>query len=54
MLAQNPVFHAKTKHIWLKHHIIKGVLECKSIELGKVHTDDKPTNLVESVWFGHC
>ena len=40
MLAKNPVFHAKTKHIVVKYHFIRDVLEDKLMELVKVHTDD--------------
>ena len=46
MLAKNPVFHAKTKHIAVKYHFIRDVLEDKLMELMKVHTDDNPTDLV--------
>ena len=45
-LAQNPVFHAKTKHKEVKYHFIREVLEDKRLELVKVHTDDNPTNLL--------
>ncbi|MCO5585560.1 hypothetical protein L7F22_039494 [Adiantum nelumboides] len=46
MLARNPVFHAKTKHIEVKYHFIRHVLEDKAIELVKVHTDDNPAHLL--------
>ena len=46
MLAKNPVFHAKTKHIAMKYHIIRDVLEDKLMDLVKVHTDDNPTDLL--------
>ena len=58
--AKNPVFHAKTKHIDVKHHFIRDVLENKHMELGawKVHTNDNPTNLLTkglaSENFAHC
>ncbi|MCO5604050.1 hypothetical protein L7F22_058207 [Adiantum nelumboides] len=45
MLARNPVFNAKTKHIEAKYHFIRHVLEDKAIELVKVHTDDNPADL---------
>ncbi|MCO5602391.1 hypothetical protein L7F22_056522 [Adiantum nelumboides] len=45
MLARNPVFHAKTKHIDVKYHFIRSVLDDKSITLVKVHTDDNPADL---------
>lgn len=46
MLARNPVFHAKTKHIEVKYHFIRSVLEDKAIELVKVHTDDNSADLL--------
>ena len=46
MLAKNLVFHAKTKHIDVKYHFIRDVLEDKHMELVKVHTDDNPADLL--------
>ncbi|MCO5573774.1 hypothetical protein L7F22_027548 [Adiantum nelumboides] len=46
MLVRNPVFHAKTKHIEVKYHFIRHVLEDKAIELVKVHTDDNPMDML--------
>ena len=46
MLAKNPVFHAKTKHIAVKYHFIRDVLQDKLMELVKVHTDDNPADLL--------
>ncbi|MCO5546936.1 hypothetical protein L7F22_000375 [Adiantum nelumboides] len=46
MLARNPVFHAKTKHIEVKYHFIRSMLDDKSITLVKVHTDDNPADLL--------
>ena len=45
-LARNHVFHAKTKHIHVKYHFIKAVLDSKNIEFVKVHTNDNLTNLL--------
>ena len=57
MLAKNPMFHAKTKHIAVKYHFIRDVLEDKLMELVKVHIDDNSTNLLTtglaSEWFAH-
>ena len=58
MLAKNPVFHAKTKHIDVKYHFIRDMLEDKLMELVKVHTDDNPADLMTKglppVPFAHC
>ena len=57
MLAKNPVFHAKTKHIAVKYHSIRDVLEDKLMEFMKVHTDDNPTDFLNKglacEWFAH-
>ncbi|MCO5567257.1 hypothetical protein L7F22_020946 [Adiantum nelumboides] len=45
-LARNPVFHAKTKHVDVKYHFIREVLEDKRLQLVKVHTDDNPADLL--------
>ena len=46
MLAKNLVSHAKTKHIDVKYHFIRDMLEDKLLELMKVHTDDNPIDLM--------
>ena len=46
MLAKNLMFHAKTKHIEVKFHFIRDMLEDKRLHLVKVHTDDNPANLL--------
>ena len=37
LLAKNPIFHAKTKHIEVKYHFIREMLEDKLMKLVKVH-----------------
>ena len=58
MLAKNLVFHAKTKHIDVKYHFIRNMLEDKLLELVKVHTDDNPADLMTKGLplerFAHC
>jgi len=57
-LAKNPVFHAKTKHIDVKYHFIREVLEDEQLKFVKVHTTENPADLLtkglpgES--FAHC
>ena len=46
MLEKNLVFHAKTKHIDVKYHFIKDMLEDKLMKLVKVHTNDNPAELM--------
>ena len=45
-LAKNPVFHAKTKHIDVKYHFIREVIDDKQIQLVKVHTKENPADLL--------
>ncbi|MCO5550600.1 hypothetical protein L7F22_065452 [Adiantum nelumboides] len=57
-LARNPVYHSKTKHVDVKYHFIREMVEDKQVQLVKVHTTDYPTDLLtkglpgES--FAHC
>ena len=57
-LAKNPVFHAKTKHIDVKYHFIKKVLEDKQLLIVKIHTKDNPFDLLTKglprEGFVHC
>ena len=46
MLAKNPIFHAKTKHIDVIYHFIRDMLENKLMKLVKVHIDYNPTDLM--------
>ncbi|MCO5594202.1 hypothetical protein L7F22_048227 [Adiantum nelumboides] len=57
-LARNSVYHSKTKHVDVKYHFIREMVEDKQVQLVKVHTTDNPTDLLterlpgES--FSHC
>ncbi|MCO5607973.1 hypothetical protein L7F22_062175 [Adiantum nelumboides] len=57
-LANNHVFHSKSKHIEVRYHVIRDVLAGKRIELVKVHTDDNTADaLTKSLAlerFAHC
>ncbi|MCO5595029.1 hypothetical protein L7F22_049066 [Adiantum nelumboides] len=57
-LARNPVYHSKTKHVDVKYHFIREMVENKQVQLVKVHTTDNLVDLLtkglpgES--FAHC
>ncbi|GKD17650.1 hypothetical protein Tco_1206808, partial [Tanacetum coccineum] len=38
-IVKNPKFHAKTKHIKIRHHFIRDSYEKKLIQVIKIHTD---------------
>ncbi|GJQ90596.1 putative ribonuclease H-like domain-containing protein [Tanacetum coccineum] len=38
-IVKNPVFHAKTKHIEIRHHFIRDSYEKRLIQVIKIHTD---------------
>ncbi|RYA67734.1 hypothetical protein DD598_27140 [Enterobacter cloacae complex sp. 2DZ2F16B1] len=48
-LARNPVFHAKTKHIEVRYHFIRTLLEEGQLKLGKVHTSENPADMFTKV-----
>jgi hypothetical protein len=39
-LANNPIFHERSKHIRVRHHFIRGCLEEGSIKAGYINTKD--------------
>ena len=39
-LAENPIFHARSKHIDVRHHFVRDALKKKLVELEHVSTDD--------------
>ncbi|MCO5555147.1 hypothetical protein L7F22_008689 [Adiantum nelumboides] len=57
-LARNPVYYSNTKHVDVKYHSIKKIVEDEQVQLVKVHTTDNPVDLLtkglpgES--FAHC
>ena len=57
MLAKNQVFHAKTKHIEVKYHFIREMLEDKLMKLVNVHNNDNLVALLTKglppKWFAH-
>ncbi|GKE11610.1 putative ribonuclease H-like domain-containing protein, partial [Tanacetum coccineum] len=45
-IVKNPVFYSKTKHIEIKHHIIRDFYEKKLIQVLKIHTDHNVAGLL--------
>ena len=48
-LAKNSTFHSRTKHIHLKYHFIRSVLEDGELKLEKIHTSQNPTDMLTKV-----
>jgi hypothetical protein len=57
-LAKNQVHHAQTKHIDVRYHFVRDIVEEGHISLAKVHTDenlaDMLTKVVSGSKFQHC
>ncbi|GJY41476.1 putative ribonuclease H-like domain-containing protein [Tanacetum coccineum] len=45
-IMKNPVFHAKTKHIEIRHHFIRDSYEKRLIQVIKIHTDHNVADLL--------
>ena len=48
-LTKNPAFHSKTKHIDLRYHWIRHVLEEEQLSLEKIHTDRNPADIITKI-----
>jgi ATP-binding cassette subfamily B (MDR/TAP) protein 1 len=48
-LAKNAAFHSRTKHIDIKYHFIRSLLEDGQFTLEKIHTRDNPADMFTKV-----
>ncbi|CAA7016274.1 unnamed protein product [Microthlaspi erraticum] len=48
-LSKNNVFHERTKHIAVKYHFIRDVIEDGEVEVLKVHTSRNPADILTKV-----
>ena len=57
-LAKNQVYHSRTKHIDVRFHFIREILDEGDILLQKIGTEDNPadmlTKVVTGIKFQHC
>jgi hypothetical protein len=44
-LANNPTYHSKTKHIAVKYHFVRHVIDGGGLALKKVHTLENCANM---------
>ena len=42
-------FHLRNKHIYIKYHFIRSVLEDELLKLEKIHTSQNPTDMLTKV-----
>jgi hypothetical protein len=45
-LVKNPVFHERSKHIWVRYHFIRGCLEEGSFKACYINTKDQLMDLL--------
>ena len=45
-LVKNSSFHSNTKHIQLKYHFIRSVLDEELLKLEKIHTSQNPADML--------
>ena len=45
-LSKNPTFHSKSKHIDVRYHWIRDILEMKLFCLEKIHTDENESDMM--------
>ena len=48
-LAKNSTFHSRTKHIKVRYHFIRSVLEDGTLSLGKIHTSQNVSDMFRKV-----
>ncbi|GJR88938.1 retrovirus-related pol polyprotein from transposon TNT 1-94 [Tanacetum coccineum] len=57
-LAKNQVYHARTKHIDVRYHFIREILEEGEFRIQKIHTSKNPadmlTKVVAGIKFNYC
>lgn len=51
-IVKNPVYHYKTKHIEIRHHLIRDFFEKKLIRVEKIHTYFNVANLLTKAFDG--
>ena len=45
-LTKNPIFHARSKHIELRHHFIRDLVQKEEIQLEFISTNEQPADML--------
>lgn len=45
-LAENPVYHSRSKHIDIRHHFVRDVVKHKELRVASISTDDQAADLL--------
>ena len=45
-LCRNQMYHERTKHIDVRFHFIRDIVEKGEIQVAKVHTSDNPADII--------
>ena len=57
-LVKNQIYHARTKHIDVRYHFVREILEEGEIQIQKIPTTKNPadmmTKVVTAIKFQHC
>ena len=48
-MAKNPAFHSRTKHIEVKYHFIRHLVEKKVLQLEKIQGAKNPADMLTKV-----
>jgi len=51
-LAKNQAYHARTKHIDVRFHFVREILDEGDIKLLKIHTEENPVDILTKVALG--
>ena len=44
-MARNPAYHSRAKHIAVKYHMVRQVIDAGTVTLEKVHTTENCTDM---------
>ena len=57
-LEKNQVYHARTKHIDVRYHFVREIIEECGVLIQKIKTNDNPadmlTKVMTTIKFNHC